>query len=54
MAVEKGHKQVVKMLLNKGADINAQGERYINGLQAALEGGHEAVMKMLVACGVIG
>jgi hypothetical protein len=38
------------MLLEKGADINVQGERYGNALQAALEGGHE-VVKMRVAWG---
>jgi hypothetical protein len=37
------------MLLDKGADINAQGERYSNVLQAASAGGYTAVVKMLVA-----
>jgi hypothetical protein len=37
------------MLLNKGTNVNAQGGYYGNALQAALEGGHETVVKMLVA-----
>jgi hypothetical protein len=39
------------MLLEKGADLNAQGEYYGNALQAASEGGHEVVVKMLVGWG---
>jgi ankyrin repeat protein len=38
---------VVKLLLNKGADINAQGGFYGNALQAASFRGHNQVMKML-------
>jgi ankyrin repeat protein len=33
LAVEKGHKQVVKLLIDKGANVNAQGEHYGNALQ---------------------
>ncbi|KAF2729999.1 hypothetical protein EJ04DRAFT_446072 [Polyplosphaeria fusca] len=39
------------MLLDKGADVNAQGGRYGNALQAASYGGHEAVVKMLLDAG---
>jgi hypothetical protein len=42
---------VVKMLLDKGAEVNAQGGRYSNALQAASEGGRKVVVKMLVAWG---
>ncbi|KAF1938914.1 ankyrin, partial [Clathrospora elynae] len=49
LAVEKGHKQVLKLLLDKGADVNAQGGRYGNALQAASARGHEAaVVRMLL------
>jgi ankyrin repeat protein len=46
-ASSEGHKALVEMLLDKGADVNAQGGRSSNALQAASEGGHEAVVKML-------
>jgi ankyrin repeat protein len=36
------------MLLDKGADVNAQGGDYGNALQAALSEGHEQVVKMLL------
>jgi ankyrin repeat protein len=39
---------VVKMLLDKGADVNVQGGFYGNALQAASYGGHEQVVKMLL------
>ena len=34
-AAERGHDAVVLQQLNKGADVNAQGGRYGNALQAA-------------------
>ena len=36
------------MLLDKGAEVNAQGGWYGNALQAASEGGHEKVIQMLL------
>ena len=36
LAAENGHKKVVKLLVDKGADVNAQGGDYGNALQAAL------------------
>jgi hypothetical protein len=39
------------MLLDKDADVNAQGGEYGNALYAASLGGHEAVVKMIVARG---
>jgi hypothetical protein len=47
----RGHEGVVKLLLNKSADVNAQGGYYGNALQAASAKGHEAVVKMLVSRG---
>jgi ankyrin repeat protein len=35
-------------LLNKGADVNAQGREYSNALYTALAKGHEAVVKLLL------
>ncbi|KAI0569585.1 ankyrin repeat domain-containing protein [Pyrenophora tritici-repentis] len=48
LAAEHGHQRMVKLLLDKGADVNAQGGSYGNALQAASEGGHEAVVKLLL------
>ncbi|KAA8617103.1 Ank-2 multi-domain protein [Pyrenophora tritici-repentis] len=39
------------MLLDNGADINAQGGEYGNALQTASEGGHKQVVKMLLEAG---
>jgi ankyrin repeat protein len=36
------------MLLNKGAEVNAQGGRYGNALEAASDRGYEQVVKMLL------
>ncbi|KAK7178124.1 hypothetical protein PSPO01_15822, partial [Paraphaeosphaeria sporulosa] len=44
----RGHETIVKLLLDAGADVNAQGGEYGNALQAASDGGHEAVVKVLV------
>jgi ankyrin repeat protein len=43
-----GHDTVVKLLLDKGADVNAQGGEYSNALYAASFRGHEQVVKMLL------
>ena len=47
-ATRNGHKQVVKLLLDKGANVNAQGGRYGNALLAASISGHEQVVKLLL------
>ena len=41
----------VKSILDKGADVNAQGGKYDNALQAASAGGHGQVVQMLLAKG---
>ena len=43
-----GHNAVVKLLLNTGADVNAQGGDYGNALQAASFKGNEQVVKLLL------
>jgi ankyrin repeat protein len=48
VASSGGHEAVVKMLLNKGSEVNVQGGCYGNALQAASFRGHEAVVKMLL------
>jgi ankyrin repeat protein len=45
---------VVKILLDAGADVNAQGGELGNALQAALGGGHAQVVKMLIDTGAVG
>lgn len=51
LAAENGHTQVIKLLVNKAADLNAQSEYYGNALQADSSGCNEAVVKLLVARG---
>ena len=48
LAAEHGYQRTVKVLLDKGADVNAQGGKYGNALQAASSRGHEAVVKLLL------
>ncbi|KAF2643051.1 ankyrin, partial [Massarina eburnea CBS 473.64] len=44
-----GHEQVVKLLLEKGVDINVEnGGYYGNALQGAVGNGHEDIVKLLV------
>jgi tetratricopeptide (TPR) repeat protein len=48
MAAERGYERVVKLLIDKGAKINAQDGFCGNALQAASTGGHEQVVKLLL------
>jgi ankyrin repeat protein len=43
-----GLSTITRLLLKKDAEVNAQGGRYGNALQAASAGGHEQVVKMLL------
>lgn len=47
-AAYRADKEIVQMLLEKGADVNAQGGKYGNALQAASQGGHKNVVKTLL------
>ena len=47
----KGLNVTARMLLEKGADVNAQGGRYGNALQAASSEGHKEVVQMLLEKG---
>ncbi|KAH7345940.1 hypothetical protein BKA66DRAFT_325499 [Pyrenochaeta sp. MPI-SDFR-AT-0127] len=48
LAAQHGHQRMVKLLLDKGADVNAQGGSYGNALYAASVKGHEQVVKLLL------
>jgi len=47
-AAKHRHCAIAKLLLNKGANVNTQGRRYSNALQAASFKGHKAVVKLLL------
>ena len=47
-ALSGGHDTIVQMLLDKGADIKAQGGENGNALQAASSGGHDKVVVRLL------
>jgi hypothetical protein len=47
-AARLGLSTITRLLLDKGAEVNAQGGRLRNALQAASAGGHEQVVKMLL------
>ncbi|KAF2752639.1 hypothetical protein EJ05DRAFT_430419, partial [Pseudovirgaria hyperparasitica] len=44
---------IVELLLDSGADVNAQGGRYGNALQAASCRGHEHTVKLLLNKGAV-
>ena len=46
-----GHDKSVELLLERGADVNAQGGEYGNALQAACAGGHESITRILLERG---
>ena len=51
-AAEKGHEAVVKLLLEKGADVESRYAEYDRTpLSRAAENGHEAVVKLLLEKG---
>ncbi|KAJ7839843.1 ankyrin repeat domain-containing protein [Mycena olivaceomarginata] len=48
VAAYYGHQKICQLLLNKGADVNAQGGFYGNALQAAASGGHDKIFQVLL------
>jgi len=45
---ERGHEAVVRLLLNKGADLEAKNKNNRTLLSLAAENGHEAVVRLLL------
>ncbi|KAJ5651196.1 uncharacterized protein N7484_004919 [Penicillium longicatenatum] len=50
-ASRNGHDKIVQMLLERGAEVNAQGGRHGNALQAASFRGHDKIVQMLLERG---
>ena len=50
-ASSRGHEQVVRLLVEKGPDVDAQGGRYGNALQASSSRGHEQIVRLLAEKG---
>jgi ankyrin repeat protein len=48
LAASEGNEAVVRLLIDRGADVNTQGGEYGHALQAAALVGHEAVVRLLV------
>ncbi|KAJ7818834.1 vegetative incompatibility protein HET-E-1 [Mycena olivaceomarginata] len=48
VAAYYGHQKICQLLLNKGADVNAQGGKYGNALQAAASRGHDKIVQVLL------
>jgi ankyrin repeat protein len=44
----RGHDQIVQLLLEAGADVNAKGGRFDNALQAAAYSGHDKIVQRLL------
>ncbi|KAE8553411.1 hypothetical protein EYB25_004793 [Talaromyces marneffei] len=50
-ACERGHIEIVQLLLEKGGDVNAEGGEYGNALQAAAQGGYLDIVRLLLEKG---
>jgi ankyrin repeat protein len=51
MGMHSRHEAIVKLLLENGAEVNAEGGKYGNALQAASFRGNEAIVKLLLENG---
>jgi hypothetical protein len=50
-AAVAGRESVVQLLIENGADVNAQGGQYGNALHAAVLGGHKGIVQLLLEKG---
>jgi hypothetical protein len=48
-AAERGHASVVRLLLERGVNVNWRDEHYLTPLSVASQNGHEAVVKLLLS-----
>lgn len=46
--VDCGHEQIMQLLLERGADVNAAGGYYLTALKAASWQGHEQIVRLLL------
>ena len=51
MAAAKGHPEVVQLLIERKANVNARGNGNVTALHLAMEGKHNEVMEALLAAG---
>ncbi|KAJ5256527.1 hypothetical protein N7478_012631 [Penicillium angulare] len=51
LVLHNGYKNVIQLLLEKGAEVNAQGREYGNALQAVSFEGHEKIVQLLLEKG---
>jgi hypothetical protein len=51
LAAQLGHAAVVRLLVQRGADVNARNFCGISALEAAAEGGHEEIVSFLLSRG---
>ncbi|PSN59252.1 hypothetical protein BS50DRAFT_475913, partial [Corynespora cassiicola Philippines] len=47
-AAANGHVEMAKLLLDKGANVNAEGGEYGNALQEASDRGHKEIVQLLL------
>ena len=53
MACERGHKEIVEILIDKGININEMGSLFgCNALNVTSENGHKEIVELLVAEGI--
>ena len=50
-AAQQGHAEIVRLLLDSGADISAKDDSHLTALQWAQEKGHDDVVSMLKGAG---